>query len=206
MYIQVRAGAKLLEIGCGSGWQLEFLRQLGWTVEGLDLDATAVKVASARGLRVHLGSLNEQNFPENSFDAVVSSHVIEHVHDPVGLLKECRRILRPDGKLVIITPNVASWGHTWFRSNWLALDPPRHLHLFNATSLRRAAKDAGLTVSSLTTTVREADGLFRASRDIQRTNRHVWDARHSGPFIACQRPGNSRNGCCSKQGWTEVKT
>ncbi|WP_181320590.1 class I SAM-dependent methyltransferase [Nitrosospira sp. Nsp2] len=131
----------------------------------LDLDATAVKVASARGLRVHLGSLNKQNFPENSFRAVVSSHTIEHVHDPVGLLKECRHILRPDGKLVIITPNVASWGHTWFRSNWLALDPPRHLHLFNATSLQRAAKDAGLTVSSLTTTIREADGLFRASRD-----------------------------------------
>lgn len=114
---------------------MEFLRQLGWHVEGLDLDPTAVKVASSRGLAIHLGSLKEQNFPDQSFDPVVSSHVIEHVHDPVGLLGECRRILRPDGKLVIITPNIASWGHAWFRSNWLALDPPRHLHLFKATSL-----------------------------------------------------------------------
>jgi 2-polyprenyl-3-methyl-5-hydroxy-6-metoxy-1,4-benzoquinol methylase len=181
MYIKVRPGAKLLEIGCGSGHQLEFLRQLGWQVEGLDLDPTAVEIASSRGLAIHLGSLKEQKFPDRSFDAVVSSHVIEHVHDPTGLLAECRRILRPDGKLVIITPNTASWGHAWFRSNWLHLDPPRHLHLFNPTSLRRAAKDAGLTVSSLTTTVREADGLFRASHDIQRTNRHVWGSRHSWP-------------------------
>jgi 2-polyprenyl-3-methyl-5-hydroxy-6-metoxy-1,4-benzoquinol methylase len=104
MYIKVRPGAKLLEIGFGSGRQLDFLRQLGWQVEGLDLDPTAVKVASSRGLAIHLGSLKEQNFPDQSFDAVVSSHVIEHVHDPVGLLAECRRILRPDGKLVIITP------------------------------------------------------------------------------------------------------
>jgi SAM-dependent methyltransferase len=181
MYMKARSGAKLLEIGCGSGRQLEFLRQLGWQVEGLDLDPAAVKVACARGLTIHLGSLNEQNFPDQSFDAIVSSHVIEHVHDPVGLLRECRRILRPDGKLVIITPNIASWGHAWFRSNWLALDPPRHLHLFNPTSLRRAAEKAGLTVFNLITTVREADGLFRASRDIQRTKRHVWGSRHPWP-------------------------
>ncbi len=76
MYIKVRPGAKLLEIGCGSGRQLEFLRQLGWHVEGLDLDPTVVKVASSRGLAIDLGSLKEQNFRDQSFDPVVSSHVI----------------------------------------------------------------------------------------------------------------------------------
>lgn len=179
MYLRVRSGAKLLEIGCGSGRQLEFLRKLGWQAEGLDLDPRAVEVASARGLTIHLGSLEEQHFLGRSFDAVVSSHVIEHVHDPVGLLRECGRILRSDGKLVIITPNTSSWGHVWFRNHWLALDPPRHLHLFNSISLRRAAEEAGLKVLRLTSTVRDADGLFRASRDIQRTKRHVWGIRHS---------------------------
>ena len=95
MYLSVRSAAKLLEIGCGSGRQLEFLHQLGWQAEGLDLDPAAVKAASARGLTVHAGSLKEQFFPDGSFDAVVSSHVIEHVHDPVGLLRECGRILKP---------------------------------------------------------------------------------------------------------------
>lgn len=178
MYLRVQSGARLLEIGCGGGRQLEFLRHLGWQAEGLDLDPVAVEVASARGLTVHAGSLKEQGFPDRYFDAVVSSHVIEHVHDPVGLLRECGRILRPGGKLVVVTPNTASWGHRWFRSNWLALDPPRHLHLFNPASLRRAAAEAGLTVYRLTSTVRDADGLFRASRDIQNTRRHVWGSRH----------------------------
>lgn len=179
MYLRVRPGAKLLEIGCGSGRQLEFLRQLGWQVEGLDLDSVAVKAASARGLTVHSGSLKEQNFADRSFDVVVSSHVIEHVHDPVDLLRECRRILRPGGRLVVITPNTASLGHTWFRSNWLALDPPRHLHLFNPTSLNRAAQEAGLAVCRLASTVHGADGLFRASSDIQNSKRHIWGRRHS---------------------------
>ncbi|MDN5882000.1 MAG: class I SAM-dependent methyltransferase, partial [Nitrosospira sp.] len=178
MYLRVQSGGRLLEIGCGGGGQLEFLRHLGWQAEGLDLDPVAVEVASARGLTVHAGSLKEQGFPDRYFDAVVSSHVIEHVHDPVGLLRECGRILRPGGKLVVVTPNTASWGHRWFRSSWLALDPPRHLHLFNPVSLRRAAAEAGLTVYRLTSTVHAADGLFRASRDIQNTGRHVWGRRH----------------------------
>jgi SAM-dependent methyltransferase len=179
MYLSVRRGTKLLEIGCGSGRQLEFLRQLGWQAEGLDLDPAAVKAASARGLTVHAGSLKKQNFPDGSFEAIVSSHVIEHVHDPVGLLRECGRILKPGGRLVVVTPNTASWGHRWFRNNWLALDPPRHLHLFNSISLCRAAEQADLGICSLASSVREADGLFRASRDIQNTRRHVWGSRHS---------------------------
>jgi 2-polyprenyl-3-methyl-5-hydroxy-6-metoxy-1,4-benzoquinol methylase len=178
MYLSVRSGAKLLEIGCGSGRQLEFLQQLGWQVEGLDLDPAAVKVASARGLTVHAGTLKKQNFPDGSFDAVVSSHVIEHVHDPVGLLRECGRILKSGGRLVVVTPNTASWGHKWFRNSWLHLDPPRHLHLFSPISLRRAARQAGLTICYFASTVRDADGLFRASRDIQNTGRHVWGSRH----------------------------
>lgn len=178
MYLPVRPGGRLLEIGCGSGHQLEFLQRLGWQVEGLDPDPAAVSTASARGLTVHAGSLEAQHFPDRYFDAVVSSHVIEHVHDPVGLLRECGRILRPGGRLVVVTPNSRSWGHRWFGASWLHLDPPRHLHLFNPVSLRRAAGQAGVPVLRLTSTVRDADGLFRASRDIRDSGHHVWGSRH----------------------------
>jgi len=179
MYIPVKYGSRLLEIGCGSGEQLEFLHGLGWQAEGLDTDTVAASVATARGLIVHTGSLEEQCFPEQQFDVIVSSHVIEHVHDPVGLLRECRRVLSPDGKLVFITPNTSSWGHKWFGASWLHLDPPRHLHLFNPVSLRRTAEDAGFSVCTLTSTVRDADSVFRASYDIRNSGRHAWGHRHS---------------------------
>ena len=179
MYLRCKSGGRLLEIGCGNGDQLEFLQKLGWQVEGLDLDPVAVAAVATRGLTVHVGSLESQRFPDRQFDAIVSSHVIEHVHDPIDLLRECRRVLSLDGRLVVITPNTESWGHRWFRASWLNLDPPRHLHLFNPVSLRRAAEEAGLIVCHLTSTIRDADGLFRASRDIQHTRRHVWGSHHS---------------------------
>lgn len=179
MYIKVQAGAKLLEIGCGSGDQLKFLQRLGWNVEGLDLDPVATEIATSRGLRVYTGSLEKQYFSSQKFDVIVSSHVIEHVHDPVSLLRECRRILNPGGKLIIVTPNTTSLFHKWFGSNWLHLDSPRHLHLFNSASLRRAAEAADLSICKITSTVRDADSVFRASSDIQSSGYHKWGFRHS---------------------------
>ena len=117
---------------------------------------------------MRLGSLQEQKFPDNHFDAVHSAHVIEHVYDPVALLAECRRILKPGGTLVILTPNTGSAGHRYFGQAWLNLDPPRHLVLFSEASLRVAASRAGLNVRRLDTTVRTAwvyGALSRCIRD-----------------------------------------
>lgn len=179
MYLPVQANGQLLEIGCGSGQQLEYLRKMGWQVQGLDLDPAATTVASARGLTVHVGSLEGQCFSGQCFDAVVSSHVIEHVHDPVALLRESGRILKPGGRIVVVTPNTASWGRRLFGASWRGLEPPRHLHLFDAVSLRQAAEQAGLRVYRLDSSIRDADGMFRASRDIQDEGGHIWGGRHS---------------------------
>ena len=133
----------LLDVGCGSGdWLLE-MRQRGWTVEGFDFDENAVKLARQKGLKVECGSLEEQNYAADSFDAITLNHVIEHVPDPVRTLAECARILKPGGKLVLFTPNTTSLGHRWFKEFWRGLEPPRHLHIFSMKSLRRTLASAG---------------------------------------------------------------
>jgi 2-polyprenyl-3-methyl-5-hydroxy-6-metoxy-1,4-benzoquinol methylase len=134
---------RLLDVGCGSGEWLLAMRQRGWAVEGFDFDESAVKVAGQKGLKVQCGSLEEQNYPDNNFDAVTLNHVIEHVPDPVRTLGECARILKPGGKLVLFTPNSASLGHRLFRKNWRGLEPPRHLHVFSMESMHRAFALAG---------------------------------------------------------------
>lgn len=142
---------RLLDVGCGSGSWLGHMRSLGWQVEGLDFDAQAVNAAIGRGLAVRLGGLEEQAFAANSFDVVTMSHVIEHVPNPVITLKECARILKPGGKLVLWTPNISSLGHRIFKQHWRGLEPPRHLHLFCPSSMQSLLRLGGFTDASIRT-------------------------------------------------------
>jgi 2-polyprenyl-3-methyl-5-hydroxy-6-metoxy-1,4-benzoquinol methylase len=142
-FLAARPGGRLLDVGCGSGGWLRFMKSLGWNVEGVDFDPVAVAAASKQGLTVHSGSLPDQAFEPASFDAVTLSHVIEHVHDPLALLTECNRILKPDGNLVLLTPNNQSLGHRLFKRNWRGLEPPRHIHVLNAPTIQSLMEQAG---------------------------------------------------------------
>lgn len=171
MWLHASKRGRLLDIGSGSGWLVEHMNAVGWQAEGLDFDSQAVEKARGRGLTVHLGDLASQRFSNGSFDAVTMCHSIEHVHAPLLWLEESSRILRPRGCLVVVTPNNASLGHRVFGGNWLALDPPRHLHLFNMATLRRLLEEAGFSRIRVFTSPRDANGVYLASRSIGRTGR-----------------------------------
>lgn len=134
---------RLLDIGCGSGEWLLLMKARGWRVEGLDLDGAAVANANSQGLSVHCGTVHDRSYPEAHFDAVTLNQVIEHVPDPVAVLSECRRILKPGGHLILYTPNSRSLGHRVFGRHWRGLEPPRHLHLFGPRSMQHAFSTAG---------------------------------------------------------------
>lgn len=162
---------KLLDVGCGNGEFLATMKELGWETVGVETDQQAAAVARERfGLDVRLGTLDEVGFSNDSFDAVSLSHVIEHVHDPLALLAECRRILRPGGKLIILTPNSRSLGHRIFRAAWRGLEPPRHIQVFNRATLGSAVRSVGLRVTMLRTAARMMLGIWDASRLIERAN------------------------------------
>jgi len=171
----------VLEVGCGGGETLITLRELGWSVAGSEVDPKAVAAARARGLDVRLGDLAAIGFPAQSFDAICVIHVIEHVHDPRKLLIECRRLLRPDGQLLILTPNADSAARRQFGAAWVSLDPPRHLHIFEPHSLRRVLEECGLAVTQLTTTARGARAVWFQGREIARHGR--WDATRAPTLL-----------------------
>jgi 2-polyprenyl-3-methyl-5-hydroxy-6-metoxy-1,4-benzoquinol methylase len=165
------AGGRVLDVGCGSGVLLARMKSFGWETCGVEVDANAVAAARARGLDIRHGQLADCAFPENHFDAVHLSHVIEHVYDPAALLRECHRVLKPGGTLVVLTPNTASWGHRRFREAWLNLDPPRHLILFNRRNFRKLAESAGFTISRLDSSIHSAWVYGGLSRAAERTGR-----------------------------------
>jgi 2-polyprenyl-3-methyl-5-hydroxy-6-metoxy-1,4-benzoquinol methylase len=169
MLLPIRKGGRLLEVGCGSGGILKFLQEAGWEAHGLDNDPDAVNSARRGGiLDVELGSLAEQEYPANHFDAVALCHVLEHIFDPAELVRECHRILKPGGHLVIITPNSQSLGHRLFKQHWIHLHPPNHLYIFRRHTLHQLAISAGFENARCFSSIRWADQVFLGSSNIKR--------------------------------------
>jgi 2-polyprenyl-3-methyl-5-hydroxy-6-metoxy-1,4-benzoquinol methylase len=174
MHLPVKPGGRLLEVGCGNGEMLQFLREAGWQTEGVDFDATALTIARDRGLAVHPGTVESQGYTSDTFDAITSSHTIEHLPHPAQFLRECHRILKPRGQLVIVTPNSNSLCHRFFKQSWHGLDPPRHLYIFNTLSLQRLFVEAGFRKIRVWTSIRDADRLFAVSQSIRLKGQHIW--------------------------------
>jgi SAM-dependent methyltransferase len=171
----------LLDIGCGDGVALARMREVGWNdLHGVDLDQQAVARARERGIDAHAGTVASAHYPDASFDVITMSHVIEHVLDPIDLMRECHRVLKPGGRMVVVTPNIESIGHRRFKQTWLHLDPPRHLHLFNLRTLRQALDRSGSwRLETLRSTIRAASVIFTASEDIGRRGHAVMGRRGS---------------------------
>ncbi|MGH8069660.1 MAG: class I SAM-dependent methyltransferase [Candidatus Entotheonellia bacterium] len=158
---------RLLDVGCGNGDFLVTARSLGWEPWGIDPDREAVAAARAAGLRVAQGGFPNTGMPEGYFDAVTMNHVIEHLHDPVGALREMRRVLKPGGTIWIATPNLNSLGTRHYGGNCLSLDPPRHLVLFTTGSLKVACAHAGFFITGVRRSLHAA-WIFSASERLAR--------------------------------------
>jgi 2-polyprenyl-3-methyl-5-hydroxy-6-metoxy-1,4-benzoquinol methylase len=182
MHLPARSRGRMLDIGCGDGSTLDTLAQLGWQVEGVDFDPTVVEDVARRGFRVRLGTLEAQRYPDGTFDALTASHLLEHVREPAAFLRECHRVLRPGGTLVMLTPNAQSLGHRRFGRAWRGLEPPRHLQVFTAHALDRVAEQAGFHQRRLSSSARMAAFIHRQSR---RLERGTPDARSNGLAASC---------------------
>lgn len=142
-------GGCLLDVGFGNGGFLKNACEMGWRAEGIDFDPQAVGVARARGLTVSDETVEDLVVRAARYDVITLSHVVEHVHDPVALLRSLRQLLNPGGVLWVETPNYQSFGRAYFGRYWRGLEPPRHLVLFSKKSLLLALSRSGFDVVSM---------------------------------------------------------
>lgn len=139
---------RILDVGCGLG---ELLEQIDGRHEafGIDGSGRSVEICRARTRASILqNDLAGAAFPEGHFDAVVTHHVIEHVDEPVGLIREVRRILKPGGRFVVGTPDFSCAAARRFGDRFRLLHDATHVSLFTEDSLLRLLRDEGFTVEA----------------------------------------------------------
>lgn len=150
-------GACILDVGCGDAFHLKLLRAYGnkqWILEGVDIDERAAEAGREAGITIHAGSVVGAELPEQSYDLVLMIQTIEHVERPDIALAAVRKLLKPGGKLLIVTDNTDSIDFGIFKdSYWGGYHFPRHWNLFNKGSLRKLAANTGFEVESLKTLV-----------------------------------------------------
>ena len=102
---------RTLDVGCGDGSFSQVIQKFSEEVYGVDISVDAVLLAQKRGIHALTVDLNNSKLPfeDNFFDLVYAGEIIEHLYDCESFIKECARVLKKDGHLIITTPNLASW-------------------------------------------------------------------------------------------------
>ncbi len=136
-----KAGS-MLDVGCGSGRYIYLLKERGWDVKGVDLSFTEYG-RDVLGVDIFEGGLTDAGYADGSFDVVTFWWTLEHMHDPVSVLKEARRVLKKGGLLIVGVPNIESIEASVFKRNWFHLYIPKHINHFSQRSLDRMLKIAG---------------------------------------------------------------
>jgi 2-polyprenyl-3-methyl-5-hydroxy-6-metoxy-1,4-benzoquinol methylase len=172
-----KPGARMLEIGCSYGGMLAKFAAHGWKVEGIELDARAVKVARDRlRVMVHEGDLETtRSLLTPPYDVVAAYHVVEHIIQPEEFLERMRDLCTSDGLVVLRLPNGSSVGARATEGWWEWALIPEHVHLFSARSISLLLAKAGFEIESMISRRGDANTLlFNLANAI---GKKAWHAR-----------------------------
>ncbi len=143
---QLGGPGRLLDVGCATGIAVEAARESGWEAEGLDVSEYAIAAGRERhGLDLHCAALETWTSDLAPYDAITMWDYVEHVRDPLQALRAAYSLLRPGGRLVVTTPDLASWPARWSGARWVGYKRDEHLVYFRRVELRAFLREAGFT-------------------------------------------------------------
>lgn len=136
--------SKVLDVGCGLGFLLGAIDDKHQKF-GLEVSSFAADYAK-KYAAIYNTKLEEANFEDNSFDVIVSHHVIEHIENPEIFMQNIRKILKPEGYLILSTPDFDCVCARLFKENYRMLYDKTHTSLFSFASLKSMLIDFGFEI------------------------------------------------------------
>jgi 2-polyprenyl-3-methyl-5-hydroxy-6-metoxy-1,4-benzoquinol methylase len=133
----------LLDIGAGTGDFLVTANSLGWLTKGIEPNENAKKLAVSKGISFEKSIESIEN---QQFDVITMWHVLEHVPDVTHQINQLKRLLKPNGTIIIAVPNYKSFDAQYYGKFWAAYDVPRHLWHFSKISIEKLVSRENMKV------------------------------------------------------------
>jgi SAM-dependent methyltransferase len=153
----IGSSGNILDVGCANGAFLLSMKQFGnYGLYGLDIKNTGMNF-DEYSIDFKKGHLEEIEYPDHFFDAIILDNVLEHVPDPVVFMDKIVSILKHGGYIFGTTPNFNSVDRFVFQRYWGGFHMPRHIYLFNADNLRIFMKNMGISEIKFPITANAAD-------------------------------------------------
>jgi len=139
----VRKTNRILDVGCGIGYFLDVAKSRGWEVYGTEYTDSAVKICGDKGIIMHAGALNPQNYTAESFDVITSFEVIEHINTPNEEIARIFSLLRKGGYFYVTTPNFNSLLRYYLGPKYNVIGWPEHLSYYTPKTLSALMQNHG---------------------------------------------------------------
>lgn len=140
---------KILDVGCGAGYFLSVLKDMGISHKGLEVAPHLIRYCKELGLNVDANSIHEE--PDEEYDVISLFDVLEHLADPIAIFKIINKKIKPGGFCIIFTPNIHSVGYELMGAKQNTLVPFEHLCFFNRNSFKYLCAQTSFLIHSLET-------------------------------------------------------
>lgn len=144
---------RLLDLGAGTGDFLAIAKAAGWNTMGVEPNEKAKLIALEKGVSF---VSETKELPDHSFDTITMWHVLEHVPNLDFQIKELKRLIKPNGTIIIAVPNFNSYDAKYYGSFWAAYDVPRHLWHFSKKAIQLIFLKEGLKIEKISPMVFDA--------------------------------------------------
>ena len=166
--LKLGINGKILDIGCGDGLLLYYLKQYGWDCYGVEPGEIAARYANETlGLNVLNITIDNIRYENDFFDVVNLHHVFEHLDEPLEALRQIKYVLKSDGYLVIGVPNFNGFDSKIFGKRWVGLKLPQHLFQYTEKTLKAMVEKSGFKIESVNYKSYEAKNTMYYSESLR---------------------------------------